>query len=404
MRSRRSALVELTNESENRTGFEVGDRVFCAYASPPFLFGTVVDVAPKIGKVFVRWAANSPPTQHSPDELQMDPAYVASKTVRTPVLASRRAKVAAEVQEQFVGDPETHGIDKPVSGGFSIMQQLTKDLREEQKPEVADSPKTAAFDMASPEQAKTIEALRRKGFREVSDFEVAGEYTVVMQKRRGPTTFSGEVEADGTVNGMSVEEFLRQSPVASLRSRRTAAFPFDLSAPAQTDFLSPEMEVLLNEQVAYEMYSAYLYFMVAAWCQSKGLVGFQAWFERQGNDEIGHAMKIYKYLVDTGSSVTLPPIPSPAELADIGSVQEAAKAVLDHEMSVTAKWKRIGELSKAEPNLATQQLAQWFMTEQVEEEDGAMTLLQKVQMADSGSGVLIVDHELKSLDPNETVK
>jgi ferritin len=170
----------------------------------------------------------------------------------------------------------------------------------------------------------------------------------------------------------------------------------------QTEFLSDEMQEMLNDQVAYEMYSAYLYYMVAAWSMSKGLAGFSSWFERQGDDEIQHAMKIYKYLVDTGSDVTLPAIPSPGEeVGDMETMEDATRAVLDHEMSVTKRWQRIGELAKSEPNLATQELAQWFMTEQVEEEDGAVTLHQKVQLADSGAGLLLIDSDLKNTDPNE---
>lgn len=163
----------------------------------------------------------------------------------------------------------------------------------------------------------------------------------------------------------------------------------------QTRFLSPSMLDMLNEQIAFEMFSAYVYFMVAAWSQTKGLTGFQKHFETQGNGEIQHAMKVYKYIVDTGSTVNLPAIPSPTELVKYSNMQEACRAVLDHEMIVTARWQEIGERAKSEPNLATQALAEWFMTEQVEEEDMSLTLLNKVELADSGSGLLIIDAGLK---------
>jgi ferritin len=172
--------------------------------------------------------------------------------------------------------------------------------------------------------------------------------------------------------------------------------PVDSSV--QTDFLSPKMEELLNAQVGYEFYSAYLYFLAAGWFQSKGLVGFQCWMEKQGKGEIDHGMKIYKYLVDTGSELELPSIPAP--VAGWNEVAEVTRAVLDHEMSVTKRWKNIGELAKSEPNLATQELAQWFATEQVEEEDAAVTLHQKVQMAEGGTGILIIDTDLKDRAPN----
>jgi ferritin len=167
----------------------------------------------------------------------------------------------------------------------------------------------------------------------------------------------------------------------------------------QTDFISEKLEGLLNDQVSYEMYSAYLYFMVAAWCQSKGLTGFERWFKKQGDDEIVHAMKVYKHLVDTGSSVTLPAIPSPVGVVKFATMADATRAVLDHEMTVTKKWQVIGEMVKKESNLATQNLAQWFAVEQVEEEDAAVTLHQKVQLAEGGAGLLVIDAELRGVGP-----
>lgn len=163
----------------------------------------------------------------------------------------------------------------------------------------------------------------------------------------------------------------------------------------QTKFLTPEMTELLNEQIAFEMFSAYLYYMLSAWSQSKGLTGFEGHFKKQGDGEIGHAMKIYGYLVDTGSKVDLPGIPSPTGLVKFTNMQEACRAALDHEMVVTRRWQTIGEQAKKDPNLATQELAQWFMTEQVEEEDLSLTLLNKVELADSGAGLLIIDCGLK---------
>ena len=163
----------------------------------------------------------------------------------------------------------------------------------------------------------------------------------------------------------------------------------------QTRFLSEEMAGYLNEQISFEMFSAYVYFMLAAWSQSKGLTGFEGHFKKQGDGEIEHAMKIYGYLVDTGTKVDLPAVPSPTDLIKFTNMQEACRTALDHEMVVTQRWQAIGEIAKKEPNLATQALAEWFMQEQVEEEDLSLTLLNKVELADSGAGLLIVDAGLK---------
>jgi ferritin len=167
---------------------------------------------------------------------------------------------------------------------------------------------------------------------------------------------------------------------------------------AQTDFVPEDMEVLLNRQVGAEFYSSYLYYMIAAICQSKGLVGFQNWFESQGDDEIDHAMKVYNYLVDTGSTLVLPTIPGP--VLDAGmEIIDLTRLVLDHEMGVTQDWNRIGQLAKQQDNPATSKLVMDFLSEQIEEEDAALTLHQKVQLADTGSGLLMIDTDLRDRSP-----
>lgn len=216
-----------------------------------------------------------------------------------------------------------------------------------------------------------------------------------------PMPFFGSAQKDGAGPKVSSCRRMKAADVADLLDAPEIGEEIVDSGPDstdQTDFLADDMESLLNRQVGAEFYSAYLYYMVAAICQSKGLVGFQAWFESQGDGEIEHAMKVYKYLMDTGSRVELPAIPGP-ELSGEMDVAELTRAVLDHEMGVTQDWKRIGALAKEQDNPATCQLVQWFMTEQVEEEDAALTLHQRVQLADSGSGILLIDNDLKDRGP-----
>lgn len=163
----------------------------------------------------------------------------------------------------------------------------------------------------------------------------------------------------------------------------------------QTRFLSEELNNMLNEQISFEMFSAYLYFMIAAWSQAKGLTGFQAHFEKQGQGEICHAMKVYQHLVSTGSKIDLPAIPSPTGLVKSSNMQEACRAALDHEMVVTARWQKIGEKAKSESNMSTIQISLDFIAEQVEEEDLSLTLLNRVELSEGGAGLLIIDAGLK---------
>ena len=53
-----------------------------------------------------------------------------------------------------------------------------------------------------------------------------------------------------------------------------------------------------NEQIKNELYSAYLYLSMAAWCESQNLEGFAHWMKIQTKEENGHAMKLFEFLND----------------------------------------------------------------------------------------------------------
>lgn len=162
----------------------------------------------------------------------------------------------------------------------------------------------------------------------------------------------------------------------------------------QTAFVPPDMGQLLNSQVGNELYAAYRYFALSAACQAKGLEGFAGRLMEQGNGEIVHMMKVYSYLVSTGANMVLPAIEAPVVDSSMDMLS-MTRTILDQEMSVTAEWSAISKLAKAQDNAATQKLAQEFMAEQIEEENTALTLHQRVKLADSGSGILTIDADLK---------
>jgi hypothetical protein len=168
--------------------YKPGDIVTSSLVRQSDFIGVVRGVDPKINKVFVAWAGGVV-CQHDPDEIHFEPHQ--SETVKSR-MASRRPfadRTAATHQEiskgvhpsrpckagdlfhsgrglqcgncgaytedhgktwemapegksrrsaadpvtdpQFVGDPAAHGMDKPIGGGFSIMQNLVKDQRQE---------------------------------------------------------------------------------------------------------------------------------------------------------------------------------------------------------------------------------------------------------------------------------
>jgi len=117
--------------------FEPGDLVIPVAVQQSDFLGVVKEVCPKINKIMVLWGGGSL-KQHDPDEIILHPHQ--DPIVRSRMGSSRRGSVvvadnAIPSGDQFVGNPDTHGINEPRGGGFSIMQDLQKDLHKEMKHE-----------------------------------------------------------------------------------------------------------------------------------------------------------------------------------------------------------------------------------------------------------------------------
>ncbi|MDT8899982.1 ferritin [Anaeroselena agilis] len=156
---------------------------------------------------------------------------------------------------------------------------------------------------------------------------------------------------------------------------------------------SKKMQDAFNDQIQAEMASAYLYLAMAAYCEGKNLKGFGHWLRAQYNEEVGHAMKMFDFVIERGGQVVLKSIEAPA--ADFGSPLAVFEKVLAHEQQITARINSLYELALAEKDYASQIFLQWFITEQVEEEGSAGEIIEKMKMAgDKGNALVWIDKEL----------
>jgi ferritin len=153
------------------------------------------------------------------------------------------------------------------------------------------------------------------------------------------------------------------------------------------------MQDAINEQINKEFFSSYLYLSMAAFFEDKNLMGFGHWMRLQANEERGHAMKFYNYILDAGGRVYLKAIDAPT--TDWKSNLEVAEQVAEHEAKVTASIHDLYELALKEKDYAAQVMLQWFITEQVEEEKNAAELVAKLRLIEErGTAVLMLDHRL----------
>ena len=157
--------------------------------------------------------------------------------------------------------------------------------------------------------------------------------------------------------------------------------------------ISKEMTNALNKQINAELSSAYLYMSMSAYAAHAGLKGAANWFAVQTQEEMAHAQRFYDYVNSQGEHVVLGAIPQPQ--TEFASLTDMFERTLAHEKKVTALINDRVNLAAAEKDHATSIMLQWFVTEQVEEEESASDILATLKLTgQSGGGLFMLDKEL----------
>jgi ferritin len=162
--------------------------------------------------------------------------------------------------------------------------------------------------------------------------------------------------------------------------------------------LSQKMTDALNDQINVELASAYTYLSMSSYCQGANLMGAASWLRLQWEEELDHAMKIIDHVGERDGSVALKAIARPPKKFD--SLLDVFEQVLEHEKKVTAAIHKLYNLAVAEKDYASQTFLQWYVNEQVEEENSASEIISMLRLAgDSGPGLFMVDRQLAERSP-----
>ena len=157
--------------------------------------------------------------------------------------------------------------------------------------------------------------------------------------------------------------------------------------------LSDRMQKGLNAQMIAETYSSYLYLSMNAYFKSVNLDGFANWMYAQAQEELMHAMKFYEFINQRGGRVILAAIEAPPNEGD-GPRAEFDETIT-HEQKLTGLITDLVEVALEERDHATQIFLQWFVTEQVEEEDSVGNVLEQLKLlGDAKGGLFMMDREL----------
>lgn len=157
--------------------------------------------------------------------------------------------------------------------------------------------------------------------------------------------------------------------------------------------IKEKVQSALNDQLNWELFSAYIYLAMAAYFESTNLPGFANWMKVQAREEVGHAMKFYDFVNERGGRVTLAAVGAPP--AEWDSPLAAFEHAYEHEQGVSERINKLVDLAVAEEDHATNGFLQWFVTEQVEEEASVDEIIQRLKLVvKEGGGLSTLDREL----------
>ena len=157
--------------------------------------------------------------------------------------------------------------------------------------------------------------------------------------------------------------------------------------------LSKTMQDAVNEQINAELFSAYLYLSMSAYFESVKMPGMAHWMRAQFGEEQEHAMKLFAHVAERGGRVALKAIETPQ--AEWASPLAAFEAAYAHEQKVTGLINDLVKLAREEKDTTADAFLQWFVEEQVEEEEHADEIVQKLKtIEDAPDDLRLLDDEL----------
>ncbi len=157
--------------------------------------------------------------------------------------------------------------------------------------------------------------------------------------------------------------------------------------------INEKLEKAFNVQINKEFYSEYLYLSMQAYFERLNLKGFVNWMSVQVQEERAHAMGMFDYLNQRGGNVQLEAIAKPQ--TDWKSPLDVFEEVLKHEEYVTSTINDLMDVAEETKDRAAMSFLNWYLKEQVEEEDNVGNVLATLKLiGDDKKALLMLDKDL----------
>ena len=163
--------------------------------------------------------------------------------------------------------------------------------------------------------------------------------------------------------------------------------------------VSKKIEKALNNQIKIEAESSQIYLAMACWAEVKGLEGVANFMYKQSQEERDHMLKLIKFVNERGGHAQISALKEPN--VAFKSFQEMFEKLYEHEVYVSESINELVHISLQEKDYATHNFLQWYVSEQIEEEAMARTILDKINMIGNDKGGLyLFDRDIEQLTVN----
>lgn len=161
--------------------------------------------------------------------------------------------------------------------------------------------------------------------------------------------------------------------------------------------LKPRIEEELNKQVTYEAQSSQIYLAMASWAETQGFEGVADFMYKHSDEERTHMLKLIKFINERGGHALVPALVQPQ--VKFNNLKELFESLLRHEEAVSDKINELVHVSLEERDYSTHNFLQWYVSEQLEEEALARTILDKLNLIgdESGSGLYMFDRDVANI-------
>ena len=157
--------------------------------------------------------------------------------------------------------------------------------------------------------------------------------------------------------------------------------------------LNDKLEMAFNDQVTMEMQASAVYRQLAIELDRLDLGGMAQWMRAQSEEEIVHAEKFIDHLAARDNHAQLGAVAAPE--VKVEKAIDAFRIALEHEEKVSASIRDLWNLAADERDVDSRPLLDFFINEQIEEEDTVRNIIGRIELIGAdGHGLLRIDEEL----------